>query len=202
METNCLFIDSSLKVLTVVGTNSKGEKKIIKNFKPKETLESLFPAIDEICKDLKIEYKDFDEIYITLGPGSNTGLRMAVTQARVFYALKPSTNIFASNIFNLLFNLSNLKDGVVILSDRHDSFYFGEFENNCLKESGHVDSFKELEGKNKTIIYSFDDEACSNLNISNSIAIKIEDALLNKNAYTKYTPDKIQDLIPIYNNKI
>lgn len=202
MENNCLFVDSSLKALTVVGLNKSNEKKVIKNFKTKETLESLFPAIDEICDSLKIQYKDFDDIYVTLGPGSNTGLRMAVTQARVFFALKPSCNVFAMDTFTLLFKASNLKDGVVILSDRHDSFYFGRFENNELIESGHIESFNDLNAKDKTIIYSYDDDACSNLNLSNSISIKIEDALVNKNAYKKYTPDSIQDLIPIYNNKI
>jgi len=203
MGTNSLFIDASGKILTVAGINTKNEVIVEESNKSKETLERLFPVIIDIASKLGIKYKDIDEMYVTLGPGSNTGLRIAITQARVFFAFKPNSNVFGASSFNVLFNGSKQKNGIVLLSDRHDSFFYGIYENNLLIDKGHSDSYEGIPNdKNLPFIVSNKDEAALAINAPNKIIVDFNSALIIKEAYKKYTPDDIQDLIPIYNNKI
>lgn len=49
----------------------------------------LMPKLDELCKELNWKPADIDQIYVSGGPGSFTGIRIAITCAKtIAYALK------------------------------------------------------------------------------------------------------------------
>lgn len=108
LNKNRLFIDASMKSLTVV-ISSRGQTFEGFDDQPKETLEQMFPLIMSLCEKAGIKYKDLDEIYATTGPGSTTGIRMALTQARVFFALKHEADLYGAPTLEVLFRASKLK---------------------------------------------------------------------------------------------
>lgn len=203
MATNKLFIDGSGKVLTVAAINKDNKMASMQDAKMKETLEQLFPIIDKVSSELGLKYHDYDEIYVTLGPGSNTGLRMTITQARVFFALKPSVNIFAETTFEVLFRASGLAEGIVLISDRHGSLFFADYDNGIRTLSGHAESIKDIPNTtNKAFVFASEDTACGEIEGLNAIKIPMVKALTLPSSYKKYTPDNIQNLVPFYNDKL
>lgn len=202
-KVNRLYIDASAKGLTIV--LESGNKKVSAyDGKPKETLEQMFPLILSLCKKVGIAYKDMDEIYSTTGPGSTTGIRMALTQARVFYALKREASLYGAPTLDVLFLGSGLASGIAILSDRHDALFYALYENGIKVKDGHIDSLNDLEGvNNETIIYSEEDLGAKKLvQGRRSLPVPLSKALTVHEAYKKYTPDNVSDLVPVYLEKI
>lgn len=203
MEKNRLYVDASEKSLTLV-LESNG--KVVSAFddKPKETLEQMFPLIMRLCDECGIKYKDIDEIYATTGPGSTTGIRMALTQARVFYALKQSADLFGASTYDVLYRGSHLDSCIVILSDRHNTFFHALYRDGIRISDGHVDSIEQIDGWNELpIVYASCDNGAKAMNSEvNLLEVSLEDALQCRDAYRKYTPNDVQDLIPLYTEKI
>ena len=54
----------------------------------KRQSEELFPELDRLMEETALKPEDIDEVVITEGPGSYTGVRIAMTAAKVFCALK------------------------------------------------------------------------------------------------------------------
>lgn len=200
---NRLYIDASEKSLTVVLESGTKEASAYDD-KPKETLEQMFPLIISLCKKLNIAYKDIDEIYVTTGPGSTTGIRMALTQARVFYALKRTASLYGAPTLDVLFASSGLASGIAILSDRHNTLFYAIYENGIKIKDGHADSLDSLEdGNNETVIFSDNDLGAVEIAKGRRVLpVPLAKALKAREAYKKYTPDDVQDLIPVYTEKI
>ena len=68
----------------------KDDKVIASVQKPcfKRQSEELFPELDRLMEETALKPEDIDEVVITEGPGSYTGVRIAMTAAKVFCALK------------------------------------------------------------------------------------------------------------------
>lgn len=202
-EVNRLFLDASLKSLTVV-LDAKGKVSSAFEGKPKATLERMFPLIESLCRKACIAYRDLDEIYATTGPGSSSGIRMVLAQARVFFAFKREVNLYAAPTTEVLFRASGLASGLSILSDRRDSLFYALYENGILASAGHASRLEEVEGgKSETVLYASSDEGAEKLSLGRkAIAIPVEKALLSKDAYRRYTPDEVGALLPLYPEKL
>lgn len=202
-DKNRLFIDASLKSLTIVLT-TKDKSVSAYDDKPKETLEQMFPLITSLCKECNIKYKNIDEIYSTTGPGSTTGIRMSLTQARVFFALKPQADLYGASTLDVLYKASNLNDALVILSDRHNTLFYALYKNGNKVDSGHANSLEDIkEADGLTIIYASNDTGASQIIADNkSLSIPLSKALTTTSAYRKYTPDNVDELVPLYTEKI
>jgi len=55
----------------------------------------LLVRLDELCKEEKISPADIDELYVSVGPGSYTGLRVGVTVARTLAQVFPKIKLVA-----------------------------------------------------------------------------------------------------------
>ena len=51
--------------------------------RPRKHASDLLPVIDRLCRDAGIEPAELREVYVSIGPGSFTGLRVGVTVARM-----------------------------------------------------------------------------------------------------------------------
>jgi len=97
----------------------------------------LFPAAESLLKRIDRQIVDVAHIYIAAGPGSFTGLRIAVTMAKMM-ALAGGTKIVAANTMDVLtVNASEyIKEKKIkilrlaaILDAKRKQFYVGLYEN-------------------------------------------------------------------------
>jgi tRNA threonylcarbamoyladenosine biosynthesis protein TsaB len=86
---NILIIDTATKIEIVAASAGNAFSDQTKLINESHSI-TLFESIDLALKEIKIELKDINVIGVGIGPGSFTGIRIAVTIARMF-----------SQIFNL-----------------------------------------------------------------------------------------------------
>jgi tRNA threonylcarbamoyladenosine biosynthesis protein TsaB len=212
-----LAIDTSLNSLNI-GLGRDGN--LISGLsleKPRQHSAKLCSYIKDILNRADIAIEDIDCFAAVVGPGSFTGIRIAVTTVKAFaYAL--SKDVVALNTLDLLaFNAAGLKADTIVsvIDGRRENIYFakyrrveGGFEN--IDRSALI-TLKELEAKLKGVDVILGDgvevlkrsslKLESGLNIldKDSQAIKTEHMI--KLAFDRYKMDKrenIFDLKPFY----
>ena len=93
-EPNILAIETSGRIGSVAlasGCELKQSARFRADF---SHAAELLPTIDELCRPLSWAPTDIDQVYLSIGPGSFTGLRIAVTLARTL-ALSIKADIVA-----------------------------------------------------------------------------------------------------------
>ena len=103
------------------------DKTISKIIKSDENYHSLYliSKIKEICSKNSIELKKLDAITVNCGPGSFTGIRVAMSVAKVM-AGELNLPLIGLNSAEILLNAFN-KD-VLLMDARRDMFFFGTKE--------------------------------------------------------------------------
>ena len=83
--------------------------------------EKMIPEIDKLLKEHNLSPKDINEVLVTNGPGSYTGVRIALTIAKVYcYALKIPCYVFSS--LEVLMNVN--KPSICLINARSNRSYF------------------------------------------------------------------------------
>lgn len=106
---------------------------------------SLMPAIDFLVRSLDLTPKDLERIVVAEGPGSYTGLRMAVATAKT---LAHTLKIDLVGVSSLLALVPADLTGLVIpiMDARRNHVYAGFYENSrAVEPEGHVDFAEVLE---------------------------------------------------------
>ena len=168
---------------------------------PKRTLEDMVPLMVSLTGKLGKRIADIDEIYVTTGPGSNTGLRMAITFARVIFALKPAVRIFGGSTFDMLLAGADVEDGVTVISDRHQAFFYAVFKGGKKVADGRVEQIADLPLNGLKAICADTDEP-SIAALPDCVKVDIRKALLCQCAFVEFTPDRVGELVPLYSEKI
>lgn len=141
-----LAFDSSNQPLTVAVIEDEKllSEKII-NIKRNHSVQ-LMPAIDEVLKEAKLDLKDIDRIAVAKGPGSYTGLRIAVTTAKTL-AWAENIEMVALSSLKVLAANSTDKGNPLILplfDARRENIYTGLYQRNtkgelvCLEKDTHI----------------------------------------------------------------
>jgi tRNA threonylcarbamoyl adenosine modification protein YeaZ len=120
-----LCLDTSHKYL-VIGLIK--DDVIISNFMQeswKRQSETIIPEIDRALKTLELSPKDIDQIVITKGPGSFTGVRIAMTIAKLLGSLT-TIEIFTISTLQLYAGDHN---ALVLLDARGGRAYCGRYTN-------------------------------------------------------------------------
>lgn len=123
-----LAFDTSSKALSLAILEDKqvlAETMI--NIKKNHSI-TLMPAIDFLMSSLDLTPKDLDRIVVAEGPGSYTGLRIAVATAKT---LAHTLNIELVGMSSLLALVPRQKEGLVvpIMDARRNNVYAGFYEN-------------------------------------------------------------------------
>ena len=123
-----LAFDTSSKALSLAILEDKqvlAETTI--NIKKNHSI-TLMPAIDFLMASLDLTPKDLDRIVVAEGPGSYTGLRIAVATAK---ALAHTLNIELVGMSSLLALVPNQQEGLVVplMDARRNNVYAGFYEN-------------------------------------------------------------------------
>lgn len=120
-----LCLDTSHKYL-VIGLIK--DDVIISNFMQeswKRQSETILPEIDKALKTLRLSPKDINQIVITAGPGSFTGVRIAMTIAKLLGSLT-DIEIFTISTLRLY---AGDRNALVILDARGKRAYCGRYNN-------------------------------------------------------------------------
>ena len=127
-----LCIDTAYKYLTLVLME---DDKIIDSISFecfKRQSEEVFVYLDKLFNESKVDKKDIDAMCITKGPGSYTGVRIAMTIAKVLCQVK---GIKLYTISTLRLYAGNHEKTMVIMDARANRAYVGVYDKeNCLLE--------------------------------------------------------------------
>ncbi|MEC8100291.1 MAG: tRNA (adenosine(37)-N6)-threonylcarbamoyltransferase complex dimerization subunit type 1 TsaB [Pseudomonadota bacterium] len=146
---NILTIETSLgRIFLAVMRGSKYFSKTISS--PKSIEQDINLLLKDLIYESKIEYNDIDMIYVSLGPGSFTGIRIGIAVAKAI-ALCTKAKIFGfsnfESIFEQMFAIKpelTKKKIQIIIKGPGDEFFKKNF--NCLKaeKQSYVIREKEL----------------------------------------------------------
>lgn len=137
-----LLLDSTYKDLNV-GLDIDGEMHKISYECFQRQSELMISEIDKILKENNVNPKDINEIVVTHGPGSFTGLRIALTIAKVYcYAAKcPCYSLSSLNVL-----IKKDVPSICLLNARSGRSYFGVYKNNeAIEEDQILTNDKVLE---------------------------------------------------------
>ena len=120
-----LCIDTSYKYLSCALIE---DKKLLSGFNSecfKRQSEEVFSAIDKCITEANRNREDIDAIAISIGPGSYTGVRIALTIAKVISSIK-KLDLYTISTLRLYAN--NSENTLVLLNARSDRAYVGIYD--------------------------------------------------------------------------
>lgn len=137
-----LGMDTSHRYLVLVLMEDDIVKASYSAYAWKRQSEMVFVELLKLMESLSWDADDLDEVVITRGPGSYTGIRIAMSIAKVFAATKQKT----------LYTISTLQlyagkmDCSVILDARSNRVYYGRYSDGIMMEEGikTLDEVKQL----------------------------------------------------------
>lgn len=139
-----LLLDSSANCLTVGFAKDKKVVDYTSYEAWQAQSEHMIPEIDSLMNKLNISRNEIDSIIVSIGPGSYTGIRIAITIAKVA-SLALNVPIFAVSSLRVL--KSNSFPSICLINARSNRSYFGVFEgskiivNDCIKTNDEVKKY-------------------------------------------------------------
>ncbi len=138
-----LCIDTAYKYLTVCLIKDNELLASISSECFKRQSEEIFMALDELYKKSGIKKEDVDSLCITKGPGSYTGVRIAMTIGKVYSKVN---NLSLYKISTLRLYAGNKEKTMVVMDARANRAYVGVYDKNecilkdCIKELNDIDT--------------------------------------------------------------
>lgn len=138
-----LFLDTSTKYLCI---GIAKDHKVIYKFQQeaiKKQSELTIPFLQKALNEVNLTLNDIDEVNVTIGPGSFTGIRIGMCIAKVLASMKniPLKAISSLNAY------ASLGKKIVILDAKAKRVYLGIYSDNvkvideCVVE---IETFKEM----------------------------------------------------------
>lgn len=122
-----LLLDSSSASLSV-GFIKENELLCFKSYEAwQEQSEHMIPEINQLIINYKIDKKDINEIIVSIGPGSYTGVRIAITIAKTI-ALALGAKVYPVSSLRVL--KDNEKPSICLINARSGRSYFGVYRGN------------------------------------------------------------------------
>lgn len=183
-----LCIDTAYKYLTVCLIK---DDKIIASYSEecfKRQSENVFLALEEVFNQANINKSDIDSICISEGPGSYTGVRIAMTIAKTLYAIE-SKDLYTISTLRLY--ASNNPNMMVIMNARADRAYVGIYDKEEIILEDTILAIDKINPKDYNVILDG-----SLINLEDTI-IDIPNAFLKTKEYWKKI-DNINTLVPKY----
>ena len=110
-----LIIDTSHKYLVVGLANNEGLIVEKQDELKQQQSEFLLPYINDVFKESGLDKKDITQIVVTDGPGSYTGMRIALTFVKTLSIAMPDVQVYT---INTLLTLTGLNNGFAFIDGR------------------------------------------------------------------------------------
>ena len=144
-----LCIDTAYKYLTVALID---DSKIVDSISLecfKKQSEEVFVYLDELFKKANLSKNDIDSVCISKGPGSYTGVRIAMTIAKVLCKVK---DLKLYTISTLRLYAGNNKNTMVLMDARANRAYVGVYNNEkCLLKDCALE-LKDIDKKDYDVV--------------------------------------------------
>ena len=189
---NRLFIDTATKYLCI---GIAKDEKVIYKFQQeaiKKQSELTIPFLQKALKENNLELKDIDEVIVTIGPGSFTGIRIGMCVAKVLASL----NNIPLKAISSLNSYASLGKKIVILDAKAKRVYLGIYNDNkkvideCVVE---ISTLKEM----LKDYPDYDVVLDANLIDLDSEEIDVIENM-NRISLTSDVVENIDSLVPIY----
>ncbi len=152
-----LAFDTSSQALSVALTEDDTLLgKIDLNIKKNHSL-TLMPAIDFLMTNAGLQPEDLDRIAVAQGPGSYTGLRIAVTTAKTLASTLNIDLVGVSSLAAIAANVDVAGKVVPLIDARRQNVYAGIYENGLsVSQEQHIELDKLMETlkTEETLIFS------------------------------------------------
>ena len=191
-----IFLDSSSDILAVgvcKDENSKLLSTIYKCWQAQS--EYMLPELEKLCNEASIDKKDIKRIFVAIGPGSYTGVRIALTIAKTI-AVALNAEVYPISSLQIL-QKANAKS-ICLMDARSGRSYFAVYENDKVIEQDQIktnDLVKEYISEHPDFV------VCGNVKqlgldiVSNNENI-IENMYRLRNSFAKI--DNALSLKPVY----
>lgn len=141
-----LAFDTSSQALSVALTEDDNLLgKIDLNIKKNHSI-TLMPAIDFLMTNAGLQPEDLDRIAVAQGPGSYTGLRIAVTTAKTLASTLKIDLVGVSSLAAIAANVEVAGKVVPLIDARRQNVYAGIYENGTsISQEHHVELDKLMD---------------------------------------------------------
>ena len=183
-----LCIDTAYKYLTVCLIK---DDELIASYSEecfKRQSENVFLALEEVFNKTNINKSDIDSICISEGPGSYTGVRIAMTIAKTLCAIE-SKDLYVISTLRLY--ASNNPNTMVLMNARADRAYVAIYNNEDIVLEDTILAIDKIDPKDYHVILDG-----SLINLEDTI-IDIPNAFLKTKQYWKKI-ENINTLVPKY----
>ncbi|MDY6062644.1 MAG: tRNA (adenosine(37)-N6)-threonylcarbamoyltransferase complex dimerization subunit type 1 TsaB [Erysipelotrichaceae bacterium] len=143
-----LCVDTSYKALSISLLKDGEIIKAYDEFCFKHQSEMLFIKMQELFKAVNMNPLDIDAICISKGPGSYTGVRIAMSMAKTICAIEPKIKLYTISTLKLYSN--NRPNALVIMDARANRAYLGVYDkcqtviNDCIVNNDQI-NFEDYE---------------------------------------------------------
>jgi tRNA threonylcarbamoyl adenosine modification protein YeaZ len=161
--------------------------------------ENLFSVIQKLLIESNLSINDIDTIVCSIGPGSFTGIRIAVAATRGIKLARPQINIFGiTNTQLLLASTKTDMPKIVLLNAYRDQLYLQQFsKNNSDIELVDIENFQNFYQQNINEYEFVADATLKNI-LDNKIFFVEINAKLISDYVLKYGFKNLDDCIPKY----
>ena len=144
-----LFLDTCYKNLNIIILKDEEILASVSEECNKKQSESLFVVLDELFKKHNINKSELAKVYLTIGPGSYTGVRIALTLAKVLCTTK---HIPLYIISTLKFYAAGKAKTMVLMDARAERAYIGIYDNNKEVLKDQIMYLKDIETKDYNVV--------------------------------------------------
>lgn len=124
-----LFIDTSYKSLFIGIVNDNVLIDKVNIFAEATFAEKLVPEIDSIFRKNNLELKHIDKLFVTVGPGSFTGIRIGLAVCKTLAFALNKKIVPISSLEFMATTKTDTKYKIPFIDARHDKVFAGIYDN-------------------------------------------------------------------------
>ncbi len=160
---NYLFLDTSYNSISIYVIQNNNVLISNQKIVQKDMANSILPLLRELLNSCNLSINNIDKLFVTVGPGSFTGVRIGVTVAKVISSCLGIPVIPISTLEFLASITSNYKKIIPIIDARRGNVYYAVYDNNLNLLVKEQLTPLQLIDKNDAIIVSYDGFAGSKI---------------------------------------
>ena len=152
-----LFIDTSNSFINIYIVNDETVLVHKKVETLKDIANTIMPLIRESFNEINFDIKDIDKIFVTIGPGSFTGIRVGITVAKtISYCL--NIPLYPISTLEYLSSINtNYSKIISIIDARRNNVFAGFYDSKLNKlEDEKLVGYNSIDITDDTVVVSYD----------------------------------------------